>query len=77
MTQQKNPTSFYRRGTNNPKFGSYYQGNYAIVQPFTQPYFGFLNGVIGVNSNNTTQTTRQVKTKVKNINQLSFTHLTM
>lgn len=74
MTKQKNPTSFYRRGTNNPNFGYYAEGNYAIVKPLTQGYYGFLNGV---NSSNTTQTTRQIKTKVKNINHLSFTHLTV
>jgi hypothetical protein len=45
MTQQKNPTSFYRRGTNNPKFGYYAEGNYSIVKPFSQPYFGFLRNI--------------------------------
>lgn len=45
MPQQKNPTSFYRRGTNNPKFGSYYRGNYSIVKPFPQSYFGFLRNI--------------------------------
>jgi hypothetical protein len=45
MTKQKNPTSFYRRGTNNPKFGYYSEGNYAIVKPFTQSYFGFLRNI--------------------------------
>ena len=70
MTQQKNPTSFYRRGTNNPKFGYYAEGNYSIVKPLTQNYYGFLTGVIGVtvtrnNSNNTLQ-------HVKTINKLNF-----
>jgi hypothetical protein len=45
MTKQKNPTSFYRRGTSNPKFGYYSEGNYAIVKPFTQSYFGFLQNI--------------------------------
>uniref|UniRef100_A0A6C0EH13 Uncharacterized protein n=1 Tax=viral metagenome TaxID=1070528 RepID=A0A6C0EH13_9ZZZZ len=65
MTKQKNPTSFYRRGTSNPKFGYYSEGNYAIVKPFTQSYFGFLNDVIGVNNANTTRTNQHVKTKIK------------
>jgi hypothetical protein len=53
MTQQKNPTSFYRRGTNNPKFGYYAEGNYSIVKPLTQPYFGFLRNINQYSINNT------------------------
>uniref|UniRef100_A0A6C0E3V3 Uncharacterized protein n=1 Tax=viral metagenome TaxID=1070528 RepID=A0A6C0E3V3_9ZZZZ len=55
MPQQKNPTSFYRRGTNNPKFGSYYRGNYSIVKPFPNSYFGFLNSIISINTTQTIQ----------------------
>jgi hypothetical protein len=66
---QKNPTSFYRRGTNDPKFGYYSEGNYSIVKPLTQSYYGFLTGVIGVTSNNIQQ---HVKTKVKTLNKFDF-----
>jgi hypothetical protein len=72
MTQQKNPTSFYRRGTNNPKFGYYAEGNYSIVKPLTQSYYGFLTGVIGVTSNKTTNKTQSVKTNLNTINKLNF-----
>jgi hypothetical protein len=76
MTKQKNPTSFYRRGTSNNKFGYYAEGNYSIVKPLTQSYYGFLTGVIGVTStktNNTTNnTTQHVKTNVKTINKMNF-----
>jgi hypothetical protein len=53
MPQQKNPTSFYRRGTNDPKFGSYYRGNYSIVNPFPNSYFGFLRNINQYSINNT------------------------
>ena len=72
MTQQKNPTSFYRRGTNNPKFGYYAEGNYSIVKPLTQSYYGFLTGVIGVTSNKTNNTAQSVKTNLNTITKLNF-----
>jgi len=62
MTQQKNPTSFYRRGTNNPKFGYYAEGNYSIVKPFTQTYFGFLRNITTQYSINNTIVSKKNKT---------------
>jgi hypothetical protein len=66
MTQQKNPTSFYRRGTNNPQFAYYSEGNYAIVKPQLQNYYGFLNNVSPVNTK-----TNKVKKLKKLLNYMN------
>jgi len=65
MTQVKKATTFYTRGTNNPQLAYLVEGNYPIVQPQRQSYYGLL--LTGVISNNINKTKY-----INNLRQMKF-----
>jgi len=74
MTNIATSSSFYSRGisTNAHSFGYLVQGNYTIVQPQNQNYFGFLRNISGATTNTNTNTNTNKTPTIKNLKKMKF-----